>query len=104
MTNLSVKDVPEGLAERLRERAMRNHRSLQGELMAILEKAVCEPEPAAPVMALPQKAQAHGDRQPVRRGHKTIEQIAAEHRSRFPQPIMAGPSAVDIIRAERDAR
>lgn len=36
---LSVKNVPEKLAARLRERAERNHRSLQGELMAILEDA-----------------------------------------------------------------
>ena len=37
---LSVKNVPEKLAARLRERAARNHRSLQGELMAIVEQAV----------------------------------------------------------------
>lgn len=36
---LSVKNVPEKLAERLRQRAAANHRSLQGELMAILEEA-----------------------------------------------------------------
>ena len=37
---LSVKNVPEPLAEALRERARLNHRSLQGELMAILEETV----------------------------------------------------------------
>ena len=37
--NLSVKNVPDDLAAKLRERAERNHRSLQGELMAILERA-----------------------------------------------------------------
>jgi plasmid stability protein len=36
----SIKDVPEELAQALRERAARNHRSLQGELMHILETAV----------------------------------------------------------------
>jgi len=40
--NLSVKNVPEALAAKLRERAERNHRSLQGELMAILEIAASE--------------------------------------------------------------
>jgi antitoxin FitA len=35
--DLSIKRVPDHLAQRLRERAARNHRSLQGELMAILE-------------------------------------------------------------------
>lgn len=36
---LSVKNVPADLAKRLRERAARNHRSLQGELRAILDQA-----------------------------------------------------------------
>ncbi len=36
---LSVKSVPVDLAKRLRERAARNHRSLQGELRAILDHA-----------------------------------------------------------------
>ena len=40
--NLSIKNVPDELAERLRERAARNHRSLQGELMAILEQSVTD--------------------------------------------------------------
>jgi plasmid stability protein len=34
--------VPEDLAESLRQRAARNHRSLQGELMAIIEAAARE--------------------------------------------------------------
>lgn len=37
--DLSIKRVPDDIAERLRERARRNHRSLQGELQAILEDA-----------------------------------------------------------------
>jgi hypothetical protein len=37
--SLSIKGVPEALAERLRRRAARNHRSLQRELMALLEAA-----------------------------------------------------------------
>jgi plasmid stability protein len=90
MANLSIKGVPDDLAERLRQRAARNHRSLQGELMAIIEQAADEPAPASPYAF-------------QRRG-KPIEQIAAEHRARFPQPIASGPDAVDIIRTERDAR
>ncbi|MBI3524587.1 MAG: Arc family DNA-binding protein [Betaproteobacteria bacterium] len=42
MPNLSIKDVPETLAEKLRQRAARNHRSLQGELMALLDAAANE--------------------------------------------------------------
>jgi antitoxin FitA len=44
--SLSIKNVPDDLAQRLKERAARNHRSLQGELMAILE-AVTQPVPAS---------------------------------------------------------
>jgi hypothetical protein len=41
--SLSIKKVPDDLAARLRSRAERNHRSLQGELLAILEGALNEP-------------------------------------------------------------
>jgi plasmid stability protein len=37
--NVSVKNVPDDIVEKLRTRAKRHHRSLQGELMAILEEA-----------------------------------------------------------------
>ena len=36
---LSVKNVPADLAKRLKERAARNNRSLQGELLQILDNA-----------------------------------------------------------------
>ena len=91
--NLSIKGVPEPLAERLRARAERNHRSLQGELMQIIEQAAVEPADARASV-----------RRGIERGTKTIEQIAAQHRARFPQPIATGPLAVDILRADRDAR
>lgn len=42
--SLSVKDVPEELAKALRQRAVRNHRSIQGELMDILESTL-RPKP-----------------------------------------------------------
>ncbi len=44
--NLSIKEVPDELAAQLRSRAARNHRSLQRELMAIVEAAVAAPEAA----------------------------------------------------------
>jgi antitoxin FitA len=37
--DFSIKQVPDDIAERLRERARRHHRSLQGELRAILDAA-----------------------------------------------------------------
>jgi len=53
--NLSVKNAPDEIVKRLKERAARHHRSLQGELMAILEAAAYEePRPLTPqeVLAL----------------------------------------------------
>lgn len=38
--NLSIKNAPDEVVQRLRQRAERNHRSLQGELLAIVEEAV----------------------------------------------------------------
>jgi len=40
MPNLSIKNVPEPMLAQLRARAKQHHRSLQGELLAILEEAV----------------------------------------------------------------
>ena len=39
---LSIKNAPDEIVERLRRRAARNHRSLQGELMAIIEAAASD--------------------------------------------------------------
>lgn len=96
--NLSIKGVPETVAERLRVRAERNHRSLQGELMLIIEQAAAQAPPEPTLQAAPLGATG------ARRGSKSIEQIAAEHRLRFPHPIASGPMSVDIVRADRDAR
>ena len=41
--NLSIKDVPEEQVEILRRRAKSNHRSLQGELRAILDIVTSAP-------------------------------------------------------------
>ena len=40
MPNLSIKNVPKEILENLRVQAKQHHRSLQGELIAILEEAV----------------------------------------------------------------
>ena len=45
---LSIKNVPDGVAERLRQRAEHNRRSLQKELLALVEQAVA---PGGPVFA-----------------------------------------------------
>lgn len=117
MTTLTIKDVPEPLAEQLRQRAARNHRSLQGELMAIIETAAAEEQNAANVptranwpMGGPRPdggvvvgLDARG-RPIVRRGWKTIEQIVAEQRERNLPKVRGGPLGVDIIREDRDSR
>ena len=46
--NLSIKNAPDHVVQRLRERAERHHRSLQGELLAIIEAAVQGNLPATP--------------------------------------------------------
>ena len=96
MPNLSIKDVPEELAEALRQRAARNHRSLQGELMAIIAEAV---QPAAPAAAA-----ANPPLQGWRRGTRTIEDLIEDRRLKYPEPVHGGPLGVDIIRADRDSR
>jgi antitoxin FitA len=72
---LSVKNVPDALAERLRKRAAEHHRSLQGELLAILEEA------AQPSL--------------------TIDDLAAKVRS---LGLRTKSDSLAIIRAARDGR
>lgn len=97
MTNLSIKDVPEAWAQALRDRAARNHRSLQGELMALIQRVV-----------EPQAAHQDASAKPLtgrRQGWKTVEQIAAELKVKNPNgPILGQPLGVDIIREDRDSR
>jgi antitoxin FitA len=50
--NLSIKNAPDDVVERLRRRAERNHRSLQGELMAIIEAAAIEDRSLTPAELL----------------------------------------------------
>ena len=125
MSNLSIKDVPEAWAESLRQRAARNHRSLQGELMAIMERAVTADGDVeafrGDLSNLDRSMGAQQDRRQGRivgydrmgnpiisQGWKTIEQVCAEidaqpkdMRPVYPPGIAL---SVDIIRAERDAR
>jgi plasmid stability protein len=50
--NRSIKNAPNHLVQRLRQRAKRHHRSLQGELLAIIEAAAEEERPATPTEVL----------------------------------------------------
>jgi plasmid stability protein len=75
--NLSVKNVPDELMERLRQRAARHHRSLQGELMAIIEESVRSNE------------------------HLTPEKLLAQVRN---LGLRTASESVEMIRTDRDAR
>lgn len=87
--NLSIKNVPDELAELLRARARLNHRSLQRELMAILESVAHGGSVQAQAAAAPS-----GER-------ISIEQLAARAHELFPKGT---PSSTDFIRQSRDGR
>jgi plasmid stability protein len=92
VVNLSVKNVPHELAERLRQRAERNHRSLQRELLAILEQAVAQPGGGAALTPEP--------RDPGKR-YISIDEAYQRAKQLFPN---GSPSSVEFIRRSRDAR
>lgn len=83
--NLSIKNVPDALAESLRERAERNHRSLQGELMNIIQAAMNDHS----TLGTPTIAKL------------TIEEMSVRTKTLFPEGT---PSSVAFIRAMRDGR
>jgi antitoxin FitA len=50
--NLSIKNAPDHVVDRLRRRAKRHGRSLQGELLAIIETAALEDQQATAMEVL----------------------------------------------------
>ena len=50
--NLSIKNVPDYVAEQLRRRAAKHHRSLQGGLMAVLEESISKERALTPAKLL----------------------------------------------------
>lgn len=50
--NLSIENAPDDVVQRLRRRAERHHRSLQGELLAIIEDAVSTEQELTPAELL----------------------------------------------------
>lgn len=106
--DFSVKRVPDTVARGLRERAERNRRSLQRELLSILEAAatpddgsarVAEPRPR-PYAA--SKTGRHAGRNRVPAGRLTLDQLWQRARQ-FGSPI-PGESATSLIRRDRDER
>ena len=98
--NLSIKSVPDDVASRLRARAERNHRSLQGELMSIICAAAADDAQAT---AAAPTASAHTAAR-VTRGWKSVAQVAAEGRERNTRAAVRSGRSVDLIRQMRDSR
>jgi plasmid stability protein len=104
--NFSIKNVPDTTAQRLRARAERNHRSLQGELMAILEAAAVQDTAAAQDTVVAQRtvearAPSH---MPSPVATLSLDEIVERARRRFPQGTAHLGRSVDIIREMRDQR
>ena len=76
MPSLSVKNVPEETLDRLRERAKRNHRSLQGELLTILDEV-------------------------LKPGRLTVEELVQRVKA---SGLRTGDDSTRIIREDRDSR
>lgn len=65
MPDILIRNVPEPIVERLKDRAARHRRSLQRELLAIIEAAVGEPsapDPARVAAAIRERLAASGRR------------------------------------------
>jgi plasmid stability protein len=86
--DLSIKRVPDALAKRLRKRARRNNRSLQGELMAILEDAL------------------HGSPPPATATATTVreQRPAFAARPSVPRGVAPPSESTLMIREDRDGR
>ncbi len=97
--NLSIKNVPDAIADALRARAEQNHRSLQGELMAILEQSVSGAAKQASAFSMHSAA----DHPPPTRitPSLSIDEVAARAAKLFPKGTT---SSVGFIREMRDGR
>jgi plasmid stability protein len=100
--NLSIKNVPVELAEAIKAKASANHRSLQGELMAML---------TANVGTFGRRPTAHSpsalaSRSAIEAQPRTqsLEEIDAALRKLFPivRQLPPGESSVEIVRRMRD--
>lgn len=101
--NLSIKNVPDTVADALRARAEQNHRSLQGELMAILERSVSDPvaTPAVGARADVTRAAPAQNTPGLAAPKLSIDEVAARAAKLFPKGTS---NSADFIRAMRDGR
>jgi plasmid stability protein len=99
--NLSIKGVPDAIAASLRAQAANNHRSLQRELMSIIESAVATPDAfgaAGDSMSAALRRQGQAGKR-----LRPIEDVLEEFRNIFPHRT-GGPPSTRIIREMRDSR
>lgn len=109
---LTIKQVPDRVAQKLRTQAAASHRSLQGELMAILEEATLqsataarEPEAAPYVVkrkrsaktAAPGRVPAHGKR-------LTLSELWERSRRLGPRSKSESTAIIRALRDERHGR
>ena len=94
MPNLSIKNVPEHIVEKLRQRAASHHRSLQGELLELICRFTDDEVNEA----------TNFEKQGDSAGWLSIAEIAAELATPQRRSSRSVPLAVDIIRQERDSR
>ena len=101
--NLSIKNVPETLAEKLRQRAVTNHRSLQGELMALLEATFGGGDHAPRGQS---RATNTPDKIDAATNAASIAEIGTKLRQICPinSNIPENQTSVKIVRRMRDAR
>jgi plasmid stability protein len=76
--NLSIKNVPDDVVERLRERAKRHHRSLQGELLDLVANAADERRPLTIQNAYQHAKATFGSYQPAVSIAEEIRQMRDE--------------------------
>ncbi len=109
---LTIKQVPDRIAQKLRSRAAASHRSLQGELMAILEEAVLqgaaearEPE-AAPYVAKRKRAAkaAASGRVPAHGKRLTLGELWERSRRLGPHSKNESTAIIRTLRDERHGR
>ncbi len=102
MPSLSIKDVPEPLLKAIRLRAARHHRSLQGELMALLEAAAASP-PAESVRQDDALVRGASRRKTAAENSlRSFATAAAAFRRRFPEPLGESMESARLVREMRD--
>jgi plasmid stability protein len=94
--NLSIKNVPDEIVDRLKARANANHRSLQGEMMAILEGIAGERQ------GMEEPRMMFRNERPAKpAGKLTVDEIVAKVEK---LGLTRRDEAASLVREDRDSR